>query len=169
MATLYHQMPSHRCVCTGDTSAAGTRQRRLYHTLELAYQIKNEYLWFTKYMPDILVGMFFGGTPDVERLNDRSKCPHITFATFGTLSDTAVFIQEIHGTCQWQGLRHCFLSHSGTCLYLQFMKYMPGVLVRRGEYYVAQEQSETDAELLKDKSKCPHIIVATPGHLNALV
>jgi hypothetical protein len=44
-----------------------------------------------------------------------------------------------------------------------------GELLRRGEYYVAQEQSETDAELLKDKSKCPHIIVATPGHLNALV
>ena len=26
-----------------------------------------------------------------------------------------------------------------------------------------------DAELLKDKSKCPHIVVATPGRLNALV
>ena len=40
------------------------------------------------------------------------------------------------------------------------MKYMPGILVRRGEYHVAQEQSKTDAELLKDKSKCPHIVVA---------
>ena len=49
------------------------------------------------------------------------------------------------------------------------MKYMPGVLVRRGEYYVAQEQSETDAELLKDKSKCPHIVGASPDHLNDLV
>jgi ATP-dependent RNA helicase UAP56/SUB2 len=26
-----------------------------------------------------------------------------------------------------------------------------------------------DAELFKDKSKCPHIVVATPGRLNALV
>jgi hypothetical protein len=26
---------------------------------------------------------------------------------------------------------------------------MPGVLVRRSEYYVARERSETDAELLK--------------------
>ena len=40
--------------------------------------------------------------------------------------------------------------------------------MRRGEYYVAQEQSETDTELLKDKSKCPHIVVTTPGRLNAV-
>ncbi len=26
-----------------------------------------------------------------------------------------------------------------------------------------------DTELLRDKSKCPHIVVATPGRLNALV
>ena len=26
-----------------------------------------------------------------------------------------------------------------------------------------------DAELLRDKIKCPHIVVATPGRLNALV
>jgi len=32
----------------------------------------------------------------------------------------------------------------------------------------AQEQSETDTELLKDKSKCPHIVVATPGRLKAI-
>ena len=43
------------------------------------------------------------------------------------------------------------------------------VSFERGEYYVAQEQSETDAELLKDKSKCPHIVVVSPDHLNALV
>ena len=41
--------------------------------------------------------------------------------------------------------------------------------VRRGKYYVAQEQFETDTELLKDKSKCPHIVAATPGRLHALV
>ena len=34
---------------------------------------------------------------------------------------------------------------------------------------MAQEQSETDAELLKDKSKCPHIVVASPDRLNDLV
>ena len=31
---------------------------------------------------------------------------------------------------------------------------------------MAQEQSKTDAELLRDKSKCPHIVVASPDHLN---
>ena len=34
---------------------------------------------------------------------------------------------------------------------------------------MAQEQSEIDTELLKDKSKCPHIVVVSPDHLNALV
>ena len=41
----------------------------LCHTLELA-QIENEYLRFTKYMPDVLVVTFFGGTPDAELLKD---------------------------------------------------------------------------------------------------
>jgi ATP-dependent RNA helicase UAP56/SUB2 len=46
---------------------------------------------------------------------------------------------------------------------LQFAKYVPGVLV--GTFF----GGTLDAELLKDKSKCPHIVVATPSHLNALV
>ena len=40
--------------------------------------------------------------------------------------------------------------------------------MRRGENYATQEQSKTDAELLKYKSKYPHIIVATPNRLNAV-
>ncbi|KAI0320978.1 ATP-dependent RNA helicase SUB2 [Amylostereum chailletii] len=61
----------------------------LCHTRELAFQIKNEYTRFAKYMPDVRIGTFFGGTPvskDAELLKDKSKCPHIIVATPGRLN-----------------------------------------------------------------------------------
>ncbi|KAG6837910.1 hypothetical protein H0H93_013063 [Arthromyces matolae] len=61
----------------------------LCHTRELAFQIKNEYTRFAKYMPDVRVSTFFGGTPvtkDAEILRDKSKCPHIVVATPGRLN-----------------------------------------------------------------------------------
>ncbi|KAG8859732.1 Suppressor of the cold-sensitive snRNP biogenesis mutant brr1-1 [Tulasnella sp. 330] len=59
------------------------------HTRELAYQIKNEYGRFSKYMPDVRTSVFYGGTPvakDVELLKDKTKCPHIVVATPGRLN-----------------------------------------------------------------------------------
>lgn len=59
------------------------------HTRELAFQIKNEYTRFAKYMPEVRVSTFFGGTPvskDIELLRDKSKCPHIVVATPGRLN-----------------------------------------------------------------------------------
>jgi len=64
----------------------------LCHTRELAFQIKNEYTRFAKYMPDVRVSTFFGGTPvvkDAEILRDKSKCPHIVVATPGRLNALA--------------------------------------------------------------------------------
>ncbi len=61
----------------------------LCHTRELAFQIKNEYTRFAKYMPDVRVSTFFGGTPvvkDADLLRDKSKCPHIVVATPGRLN-----------------------------------------------------------------------------------
>ncbi|VDC01941.1 unnamed protein product [Peniophora sp. CBMAI 1063] len=61
----------------------------LCHTRELAYQIKNEYTRFAKYMPDVRVSTFFGGTPvskDSELIKDKTKCPHIVVATPGRLN-----------------------------------------------------------------------------------
>ncbi|SAM08735.1 hypothetical protein [Absidia glauca] len=58
----------------------------LCHTRELAFQIKNEYARFSKYLPDIRTGVFYGGIPiakDIETLNDKSKCPHILVGTPG--------------------------------------------------------------------------------------
>ncbi|KAK7001912.1 P-loop containing nucleoside triphosphate hydrolase protein [Favolaschia claudopus] len=52
----------------------------LCRTRELAFQIKNEYTRFAKYMPDVRVSTFYGGTPvakDAETLRDKNKCPHI--------------------------------------------------------------------------------------------
>ncbi|KAG1889358.1 P-loop containing nucleoside triphosphate hydrolase protein [Suillus subluteus] len=61
----------------------------LCHTRELAFQIKNEYARFAKYMPDVRVGTFYGGTPvqkDAETLRDKARCPHIVVATPGRLN-----------------------------------------------------------------------------------
>lgn len=61
----------------------------LCHTRELAFQIKNEYTRFAKYMPDVRVNTFYGGTPvakDAELLRDKNKCPHIVVATPGRLN-----------------------------------------------------------------------------------
>lgn len=61
----------------------------LCHTRELAYQIKNEYARFSKYLPDVRTTVFYGGTPiqkDVEVLKDKDQSPHIIVATPGRLN-----------------------------------------------------------------------------------
>ncbi|KAF2202103.1 P-loop containing nucleoside triphosphate hydrolase protein [Delitschia confertaspora ATCC 74209] len=59
------------------------------HTRELAYQIKNEYARFSKYMPDIKTAVFYGGVPmakDIEVLSNKDTHPHIIVATPGRLN-----------------------------------------------------------------------------------
>ncbi|CAI4211147.1 unnamed protein product [Parascedosporium putredinis] len=59
------------------------------HTRELAFQIKNEYNRFSKYMPGINTGVFYGGTPiqkDVETIKNKDTCPHIIVGTPGRLN-----------------------------------------------------------------------------------
>jgi len=59
------------------------------HTRELAYQIKNEYNRFTKYMPNVKTAVFYGGTPiqkDIEILNNKETHPHIIVGTPGRLN-----------------------------------------------------------------------------------
>ncbi|CEQ39563.1 SPOSA6832_01086, partial [Sporobolomyces salmonicolor] len=61
----------------------------LCHTRELAYQIKNEYARFSKYMPDVRTGVFYGGTSvkvDQDLLKNKEKCPHIVVGTPGRLN-----------------------------------------------------------------------------------
>ena len=59
------------------------------HTRELAYQIKNEYARFAKYLPEVKTGVFYGGTPmqkDIETLSNKDTHPHIIVATPGRLN-----------------------------------------------------------------------------------
>lgn len=59
------------------------------HTRELAYQIKNEYARFSKYLPDVKTAVFYGGTPmakDVETLSNKETYPNIIVATPGRLN-----------------------------------------------------------------------------------
>ena len=58
------------------------------HTRELAFQISKEYERFTKYLPSVKVGVFFGGLPivkDEEKL--KSNTPHIIVGTPGRIKD----------------------------------------------------------------------------------
>ena len=59
------------------------------HTRELAYQIKNEYARFSKYLPDVKTSVFYGGTPmqkDIELLSNKETHPQIIVATPGRLN-----------------------------------------------------------------------------------
>jgi len=61
----------------------------LCHTRELAYQIKNEYTRFAKYMPEVRTAVFYGGTPvntDRDILRSKEKCPHIVVGTPGRIN-----------------------------------------------------------------------------------
>ncbi|EFW18929.1 Suppressor of the cold-sensitive snRNP biogenesis mutant brr1-1 [Coccidioides posadasii str. Silveira] len=59
------------------------------HTRELAYQIKNEYARFSKYLPDVKTAVFYGGTPmqkDIEVLSSKDTYPNIVVGTPGRLN-----------------------------------------------------------------------------------
>jgi ATP-dependent RNA helicase UAP56/SUB2 len=61
----------------------------LCHTRELAYQIKNEYARFSKYLPSVRTAVFYGGTPitkDIELLKNPETTPHIVVATPGRMN-----------------------------------------------------------------------------------
>ncbi len=59
----------------------------LCHTRELAYQIKNEFQRFVKYLPNIRVEVMFGGQPISEHMKilQSDKAPHIIVGTPGRI------------------------------------------------------------------------------------
>jgi len=58
----------------------------LCHTRELAYQICQEFLRFSKYLPDVKVKVFFGGIPITQhRALLESETPHIVVGTPGRI------------------------------------------------------------------------------------
>lgn len=59
------------------------------HTRELAFQIKNEYARFSKYLPDVRTQVFYGGIPmskDIEALSNKETFPTVIVATPGRLN-----------------------------------------------------------------------------------
>ncbi|KAK5077275.1 Suppressor of the cold-sensitive snRNP biogenesis mutant brr1-1 [Lithohypha guttulata] len=72
------------------------------HTRELAYQIKNEYARFSKYLPEVKTAVFYGGTPmakDLELLKNKEQYPNIIVGTPGRLNalvrDKALSLRNI--------------------------------------------------------------------------
>lgn len=81
------------------------------HTRELAYQIKNEYARFSKYLPDVNTSVFYGGTPILENAEElkptNKKFPHIVVATPGRLN---ALVRDKHlrlGSCKVFVLDEC--------------------------------------------------------------
>ncbi|KAM3187322.1 Spliceosome RNA helicase ddx39b [Hymenolepis weldensis] len=65
-----------------------TRVLVLCHTRELAFQISKEYERFSKYLPKIKVGVFFGGMPLRKDIDSLKACqPHIVVGTPGRILD----------------------------------------------------------------------------------
>ncbi|KAI8361821.1 ATP-dependent RNA helicase uap56 [Choanephora cucurbitarum] len=80
----------------------------LCHTRELAFQIKNEYARFSKYLPDIRTEVFYGGVPmtkDVEILKDKTRCPHILVGTPGRV---LALVRDKH--LKLSGVKHFVLD-----------------------------------------------------------
>mmetsp|Transcript_5499 Transcript_5499/g.17331 ORF Transcript_5499/g.17331 Transcript_5499/m.17331 type:complete len:440 (+) Transcript_5499:409-1728(+) len=58
----------------------------LCHTRELAFQIKNEYARFSKYLPDVRVDVFYGGIPITQNKKAlETSPPHIVVGTPGRI------------------------------------------------------------------------------------
>jgi len=60
----------------------------LCHTRELAFQIKNEYMRFSKYLPEVRTEVFYGGVPmtkNEENLREKDKAPHVVVGTPGRI------------------------------------------------------------------------------------
>ena len=56
------------------------------HTRELAFQIKNEYARFSKYLPSVKVDVFYGGVPiTANKKILKEATPHVVVATPGRL------------------------------------------------------------------------------------
>lgn len=72
----------------GAATDAQTSVLVLCHTRELAFQISKEYERFSKYMPGVRIGVYFGGVPLAGQLEQlRAGAPHIVVGTPGRILD----------------------------------------------------------------------------------
>ena len=90
------------------------------HTRELAFQIKNEYARFTKYLPKVKTAVFYGGTPitkDYDVLAKPETHPHIIVATPGRMNALVRDKKLRLGTIRMFILDECdkMLEQNGKC------------------------------------------------------
>ncbi|UKJ88922.1 DEAD-box family helicase [Theileria orientalis] len=84
------------------------------HTRELAFQIKNEFDRFSKYLPSVRCEVVYGGVPiqkDVAMLKDPEKTPHILVGTPGRL---LALVKGKH--LNMDSVRHFVLDECDKCL-----------------------------------------------------
>eukprot|EP00923_Selenidium_pygospionis_P019671 GHVN01034324.1.p2 GENE.GHVN01034324.1~~GHVN01034324.1.p2 ORF type:complete len:430 (+),score=68.40 GHVN01034324.1:2517-3806(+) len=84
------------------------------HTRELAFQIKNEFDRFSKYLKGVRCGVFYGGVPiqkDIELLSKPETTPHIVLGTPGRL---LALIQQ--KKLKTDKIRHFVLDECDKCL-----------------------------------------------------
>jgi len=89
------------------------------HTRELAYQIKREYDRFSKYFPNIITEVFYGGVPvskNIEVLKG-DKCPHIIVSTPGR---TKALVNQKH--MDLSNVKHFILDECDHMLEEQSMR-----------------------------------------------
>ena len=94
------------------------------HTRELAFQIKNEYARFTKYMPEVKTAVFYGGTDIKENekmLSNKETYPNIIVATPGRLNALVRDKKLRLGTVKFFVLDECdkMLDQIGTLPYVR--------------------------------------------------
>lgn len=94
------------------------------HTRELAFQIKNEYARFTKYMPEVKTAVFYGGTDIKENekmLSNKETYPNIIVATPGRLNALVRDKKLRLGTVKFFVLDECdkMLDQIGTLPYIR--------------------------------------------------
>jgi len=78
----------------------------LCHTRELAFQIKQEFVRFTKYLDTVKTKVVYGGTPiQVDKKELKESTPHILIATPGRLLQ---LIED--GSVKLSGLKHFILD-----------------------------------------------------------
>ena len=141
------------------------------HTRELAYQIKNEYARFSKYLPEVKTAVFYGGTPmqkDIETLANKDTHPHVIVATPGRLNALVREKKLRLSNCKVFVLDECdkMLDQIGNYTYKSVIRtkaepanrYAP----RRPRYFPSHAHTKASHDVQR------HIISRNPSHLQEI-
>lgn len=124
------------------------------HTRELAYQIRNEYNRFAKFLPEVKVGVFYGGTPvqkDIELLSNKETHPHIIVGTPGRIN---ALVRDRH--LRLSNLKHFVLDECDK------------MLDQPGKPSSAQKQQNTNVRS-DMRNDVQSIFRATPSHKQVMM